>query len=95
MDWRERAMCQDVRRAPMGLTAKQAEYLTAIHDIAAAQGYPPNTIEVGAYLNVNPNTVSRHLAALRRKGYVQQPDGKKNRQTRLTDKARALFGEAR
>lgn len=77
----------------MNLTNKQAECLTAIHDITESQGYPPTTIELGAYLNVNPNTVCRHLAALRRKGYVQHPDGKKYRQTRLTDKAKALFKE--
>lgn len=93
MDWRERVMCQDVRRTPIGLTEKEAECLTAIHDITAAQGFPPNTTEVSAYLNVHRSSAYQRIANLRRKGYVEKPNGRKSRQTRLTDKAKALFKE--
>ena len=75
------------------LTVKQAECLTAIRDITAAQGYPPTIGELGAYLNVGPTTASLHINSLRKKGYVAPRVGGTMRQTRLTDKGTALFKE--
>lgn len=84
---------QDVRRSPVGLTAKQAECLTAIRDITKAQGYPPNMTELAAYLNVVPSTAQLHVGNLRKKGYLARGENGKHRTARLTDKARALFRE--
>lgn len=83
---------QDVRRSPVGLTAKQAECLTAIHDITAAQGYPPSLGELGAYLNVCRSTAHLHVSSLQEKGYVERKH-RSVRDTRLTAKAKALFKE--
>lgn len=75
----------------MDLTTKQAECLTAIHDITRAQGYPPTNAELGAYLNVTLTAASYHVSNLRRLGYVEPRIDRKSRRTRLTDEGMALF----
>jgi len=58
------------------LTRRQQQVLDFIQQQLAQHGYPPTLREIAAHLGVNGTLgVSKHLAALERKGYLQRQAG--------------------
>ena len=52
------------------LTARQREVLNYIERFIAEAGYPPTVREIGKHFDFVPGSVSDHLNALQRKGYL-------------------------
>lgn len=64
------------------LTSRQQQVLTIINDFAGRCGYPPSLREIAAQLGISGTLgVSKHLAALERKGYLLR---KENRSRGIT-----------
>ncbi|OPY74571.1 MAG: LexA repressor [Syntrophorhabdus sp. PtaU1.Bin058] len=60
------------------LTKRQSEILNFIQGRSFAGGYPPTFREIASHFNIRSvRTVSDHIAALERKGYVKRDKGKK------------------
>lgn len=78
----------------IGLTARQEEVLTAIHDRIVRDGIPPTLRELGADLGIkSTNGVNDHLRALERKGCI----GRKSMRSRamlITDKGLRILDVA-
>lgn len=58
------------------LTTRQREVLEYISQFMARVGYPPTVREIGAHFNFVPGSISDHLKALQRKGYVRRDPAK-------------------
>lgn len=54
------------------LTARQREVLDFIGRFTVEAGYPPTVREIGAHFDFAPGSVSDHLKALQRKGYLRR-----------------------
>jgi hypothetical protein len=61
-------------RAP--LTTRQRQVLEYIRKFMAKRGYPPTVREIGAYFDFVPGSVTDHLKALERKGYLRRDPAK-------------------
>lgn len=58
------------------LTARQREVLDYIGRFTTEAGYPPTVREIGAHFDFVPGSVSDHLKALQRKGYLRRDPAK-------------------
>jgi repressor LexA len=60
------------------LTKRQSEILNFIQSRLFAGGYPPTFREIASHFNIRSvRTVSDHISALERKGYIKRDKGKK------------------
>jgi len=60
------------------LTKRQSEILNFIQGRLFAGGYPPTFREIASHFNIRSvRTISDHITALERKGYVKRDKGKK------------------
>jgi len=62
------------------LTEKQARLHAYLCD---RWNNPPTVREMAAYMGVAVNSITGHLAALERKGFVRRPDGRRSRSVEL------------
>lgn len=69
------------------ITATQERVLRAYAAYIAKNGYAPMLKEIGKELGMVPSTVSVHVAALIKQGYITRRRG--NRNVMLTEKATA------
>src|SRR2546426_9913624 len=64
-----------MRRAsddPGGLTDRQRDILSYIHEHVNERGYPPSVREIGEAVGLSsPSTVHSHLRSLQEKGYLR------------------------
>src|SRR2546426_9639832 len=64
-----------MRRAsddPGGLTDRQRDILSFIHEHVSDRGYPPSVREIGEAVGLSsPSTVHSHLRSLQEKGYLR------------------------
>lgn len=57
------------------LTDRQQTVLTFVEEFCSHRGYPPTVREVAAAFGIQPRAASDHLAALKRKGYLNREPG--------------------
>ncbi|MFZ5448797.1 MAG: transcriptional repressor LexA [Thermodesulfobacteriota bacterium] len=57
------------------LTDRQQEVLAFVEGFCSRQGYPPTVREVAAAFGIQPRAAADHLAALKRKGYLNREPG--------------------
>jgi repressor LexA len=57
------------------LTDRQQTVLAFVEEFCSRQGYPPTVREVAAAFGIQPRAAADHLAALKRKGYLNREPG--------------------
>jgi repressor LexA len=57
------------------LTDRQQSVLAFVEEFCARQGYPPTVREVAAAFGIQPRAAADHLAACKRKGYLNREPG--------------------
>ena len=60
------------------VTPAQYRVLSAIRSLSEQNGHVPTYREIGAVLGVNRGNVSKHIAALEKKGYISKVYGQPN-----------------
>lgn len=72
-----RAVNQDPREAVDGLTTRQRDILSYIHDHVTEHSYPPSVREIGENVGLSsPSTVHAHLRTLQEKGFLRTDPSK-------------------
>ncbi len=78
----------------MVLTKRQSEILGFIQSRFFADGYPPTFREIASHFNIHSvRTVSDHIAALEKKGYVKRDKGKKRNLRIIRGAETPIIGE--
>lgn len=54
------------------LTERQREVLDFIKDFIKSEGHPPTVREIGAYFGFAPRSITDHLNAIEKKGYIRR-----------------------
>lgn len=54
------------------LTERQREVLDFIKDFIQREGYPPTVREIGAHFGFAPRSITDHLRAIEKKGYIRR-----------------------